>query len=570
MLPLVLFLSLRPSPLPSVAYIEAIQLHKWISRIVVLAGFLHSLAYLAHFVNSKRLDKLFRIKNFLGLIILIFMLTMAIASLKPIRRRFYRLFYYLHYPLAWLVVGLTIIHARPSVYILAFWCFALLIGQIVFRVVTSYKVEDGVSVYQISQTLKLVILPRNVLPNYFTMGSHVRLSRPLTRVSAWINPTHPYTIASLPEDSEVRLLVREPSQKPKFAISSNEKLSITGPYPSVAADIYAHAQKVLVFAGGSGLSYGASVYRGLERKGVEVKLVWMVRNRSEITALGLLEVSHADVYITSGGVRSRYSRNNANSNGRGNTDTDNASEGLVGNGDVFVDELELDELLEDEDENVLDYFEDDQTTVSGYPLHKQNDNNNSNSSSNSNSKMNRNTSSNATLAYDEEDGEEEEEEDIIMNGNNGGSSSSSQSATLMRSVSTGGNSTLIGSSSGDLLGGYADSGSSTSVNKLFSSQDNHQLQEGKKHNHKKNNLLKDIKIFKGRPDFRLIANEYFGLGVGGMDSDVSQGNAIGSNSGAAGSGSWVIACGPEGLVSQAHKWSQKYPNVEFFGEKYVL
>lgn len=144
-------------------------------------------------------------------------------------------------------------------------------AQIAYRFFAQTLVSN-VKVVQVAPTLMLVTLPRRSMPTYFSMGSHIRVSLPLSNFRAWINPTHPYTVASLPEDSEVRLLVREA----KFKINYGSKLSITGPYPSVASDIFAKANRVLIVAGGSGLSYGASVYRGLEERGVSVKLIWMV------------------------------------------------------------------------------------------------------------------------------------------------------------------------------------------------------------------------------------------------------------------------------------------------------
>lgn len=223
------------------------------------------------------------------------MITVAITSLKPLRRRFYRLFYYVHYASAWAITILIIIHARPGVVSLAFWTIIILIAQIVYRVFSQTTIESA-EVAQISPTLKLVTLPRRIMPEYFPTSSHVRVSLPIRNPKAWLNPTHPYSIASLPSDLEVRLLVREST----FAIESGTKLSVTGPFSAVDSEVYANTEQTLIIAGGSGLSFAAPLYRWLEQKGGNVKLVWLVRRKSEVTALGLLEVEKADVYITNG------------------------------------------------------------------------------------------------------------------------------------------------------------------------------------------------------------------------------------------------------------------------------
>lgn len=51
-LPTVLFLTLRPSPLPHTLYLALIPIHKWLSRLIFLQGILHSLLYFIYFVTQ--------------------------------------------------------------------------------------------------------------------------------------------------------------------------------------------------------------------------------------------------------------------------------------------------------------------------------------------------------------------------------------------------------------------------------------------------------------------------------------------------------------------------------------
>lgn len=246
-----------------------------------------------YFIREHKFSHTFKFDNFLGVIILILMLTIGITSLKPVRRRFYGFFYYIHYPFAWLTVILGCIHARPGVSLLTFWCVLVLVSQIVYRIMNSKRVQ--IEEQSITPTLKLITLPRSVMPDYFLIGSHVRLSKPLKSPLTWVTPSHPYTIASHPSDDSVKLLVREF----KYQLVNSEYCSLTGPFPTVKASLFNSAKKVLIFSGGSGLSFGAAVYRGLQiNASAEVKLIWMIKSKAEIAALELLEIDAADVFVT--------------------------------------------------------------------------------------------------------------------------------------------------------------------------------------------------------------------------------------------------------------------------------
>lgn len=331
MLPVVLFLALRPSPLPNTWYLQTLHLHKWVSRLVVLVGLVHGGSYFTYFVQNDKIAKVFKFDNFLGVSALFLMIIMGISSLKPVRRRFYSVFYYIHYPFAWLVIILGCFHARPGVSLLTFWCVAVLLSQILYRVVTSQSTQF--EEHRITSSLKVLTLPRALLPDFFYIGSHIRLSRPLISPLAWITPSHPYTIASHPSEDSVRLLVREGS----FKLKDQLQYSLSGPFPTVSTALF-KAKRVLIFAGGTGLSFGAAVYHGL-RINAEVKLVWMTKHKTEVAALELLDIHEASVYVT----------------GRLNA----TMQGLAGEGTDDYD-LELEDLLKENDE--IDTFDTEYST----------------------------------------------------------------------------------------------------------------------------------------------------------------------------------------------------------------
>lgn len=308
LLPLTFFLSLRPSPLPNTYYINLLFLHKWVSRSVVVLAGVHGVCYLTYFIQAGKIGKTFKLLNLLGVIALLGFIVVGVTSLKPIRKKAYRLFYGLHYPLSIACLLLGAIHARPGVLMLLTWCVFILTGQIFYRVFTSQRVY--LSIEHISSGLLCITLPRPVLPDYFDIGSHIRLSAgSLWHPKSWISPTHPYTIASLPSDEDVKLLIR----RGKLFDSGSEQFTLSGPFSSKTSHTIFKEEtthkNVVVFAGGSGLSFAAPIVRRLASEDNTVKLVWLIRDRSDYPALQALQLSDmkdVSVYITGSSNKSNY------------------------------------------------------------------------------------------------------------------------------------------------------------------------------------------------------------------------------------------------------------------------
>jgi NAD(P)H-flavin reductase len=115
----------------------------------------------------------------------------------------------------------------------------------------------------------------------------------VTRV---IEPTHPFTVASLSSDDHIKLVVRA-SKLPLF---DGNYFIVSGPYASQASLDFPNmrSRKTLVIAGGSGISLGAPIARSCLERGEQVRLLWVTRERSDIRLLKLLDIESAVVYIT--------------------------------------------------------------------------------------------------------------------------------------------------------------------------------------------------------------------------------------------------------------------------------
>lgn len=319
LLPLTFFLTLRPSPLPNTYYINLLFIHKWVSRSVVIIGFLHGILYLIYFIQSQKFYKVYKLLNFLGVIASVGFLVIGISSLRPIRRRWYRVFYGLHYPLSIVCLVLGAIHARPGVNMLVLWCGFIILGQLLYRLFTSQNIYLT-SIEHVSPTLIGIKLPRAVIPDYFDIGSHIRLSKgSLWDPRNWLlRPTHPYTIASIPQDEEqIKLLIRKNDEKNTLTASNRGKYTLLGPFPSKGMELLfdENFQKnVAIFAGGSGISFAAPIIRQLamQNSNNQIKLVWIIKDRSDYPALEFLDLKQfikfgsISVYITGSNSNNNY------------------------------------------------------------------------------------------------------------------------------------------------------------------------------------------------------------------------------------------------------------------------
>ncbi|QLQ81172.1 hypothetical protein HG537_0E05270 [Torulaspora globosa] len=319
LMPPLLFLTLRPSPLPETLFLALIPIHKWISRVVVVESLLHSLLY-TWFMARKHAFwvKIQKPANIYGVIAMFLFLLIGFTSVQMVRRRRFRLFYSVHYISTWLSVVLIHFHARPGVPYYTLLNGIILAGQIFYRI--SHTRTAKISVISISDSLTLVEFPREALSSKQILPSgHVRISvcekNWLKRLFEQLVPLqHPYTIASLPTDETVKLIVRNG----KFPLTSNKLYYITGafeprftfmknprarstsliPWPRpnpfhIASRSLLHsplnydiaARRVLMCVGGSAISFALPLLRILNFNGVNVKLMWVVRNLKDLKVL---------------------------------------------------------------------------------------------------------------------------------------------------------------------------------------------------------------------------------------------------------------------------------------------
>lgn len=284
-----IFLSFKPAVLPRTYSIPLTQIHKWVGRTAVLFAFLHGVFYTAIYISRGVFGRLFRPMNLAGIFACFGFCVIGLTSIKPVRRRAYKLFYTIHVIFVWLSFFAIFYHASPNAYLMVIFAIGLLVGQIWSRLASTKTVQ--VKVQHITSTFNLVTVDRSALPATFEIGSHLRLSMPLHLPKTWLEPSHPYTIASLPEDDEIHLVVR----RTRFELQSRE-YAIAGPFHA-PLDISEFA-RVIVIAGGSGFALLPPITRRASQLGIEAKAVWVVKTDAETSVLDHLPVDKCSVYIT--------------------------------------------------------------------------------------------------------------------------------------------------------------------------------------------------------------------------------------------------------------------------------
>lgn len=359
LLPITLFMTLKPSPLPNTLYLNLLPFHKWLSRSLVLFSLLHSILYFLYFAKYHVWkQRLFRLDNFLGILALALLSIIALSSLPSIRRLHYRFFYILHYISTWPLLITLHIHSRYKITKYTFLCLAILLYQIGYRFLHTSTVKPSIT--NISPNLTLLEFPISQLAKQPVLpASHIRLvlksKNIFKRVFYLIVPlTHPFTLLNLPGQNTARLLIRTgnfpllanheyyvtgvyepvinfisttknygmPTRFPLFFHSSEN--SIRNPFQVSSAHLrssplhfFVDARRVLIFVGGSAISFGLPLLSVLNFNGVMVRLVWCVRDYRDVKILNYLKIHYyqgLEIFISGKSQRSNSNNNNNNNN----------------------------------------------------------------------------------------------------------------------------------------------------------------------------------------------------------------------------------------------------------------
>ncbi|AGO13263.1 AaceriAFR116Wp [[Ashbya] aceris (nom. inval.)] len=298
-----IFLTLRPNYILSqYTYMQLLPLHMWLARSISAFGVFHGLAFIVKWQLDNEVSlasKLFNFWNFVGLIVWVLLIMLLVLSTGIIRRRSYRSFYMAHQITGFAMCFLVPLHARPGVSLPYLIVVVLLLGlhaisRLSFCIPST--VAHKLSNYQKGSQLVRIKLSRNVMPEYFTPGSHIRVS-PYRRSNPlyWLVPSHPFSVASLPGDEHVDLILREHGH---FKFEVGPHYSILNNYEGISASQLSFANRVAIVVGGTGISLGLPLFRYFkENTDIEyLKMVWTVKSYADLHALDDFE--GIDIFVT--------------------------------------------------------------------------------------------------------------------------------------------------------------------------------------------------------------------------------------------------------------------------------
>ncbi|CCH57922.1 hypothetical protein TBLA_0A01220 [Henningerozyma blattae CBS 6284] len=313
-----LLITLRSNILLKVSkfnYTDMIPLHKWLSRFIFITMFVHSLVYMVVWhIDDIVVKKMFKNKyNLVGFIIFVIFCVLFPLSIRFLRRKYYKLFYMMHHLTLIAFIFLTPYHARPSVLVPYFYFDIAILAIIVIQKLFYSRVKTIIKKVDIpGSNLKLIKLPKFTIfglnNTNFAPASHLRISPyHILNPLFWMLPTHPFSIASLPGDDTIDLIVKENSNgkipmMKSLKLKENKRFTITKHFESaVPVSCLNNCENLLIIVGGSGIGYGLPIYRYFQdqnmkmengdgnRKIKNIRLYWVISNHNDLKVLKYVE-----------------------------------------------------------------------------------------------------------------------------------------------------------------------------------------------------------------------------------------------------------------------------------------
>lgn len=299
LVPLDVILAFRPALFGGSGYLEHIPFHKWLLRIILFGTTIHGLGFFVKWLIEHRFwDRFFDIYNVLGEIPTFLAVLLAVVLARPIRAKVYGFFYIWHNATVVSFATMIIVHARPGVTDIAILTIVLCGVQVYLRVSRTYRLPKITIVDKDQLALRVLKLTKPThYPAEWSAGSHLRLTTKMASFTYWLLPSHPYTIALLPLDDSVVLVVKKTF---RFQVFSSVDYTITLPYMSLPPPFFKTAENVHILCGGSGISMGVPLYRYFStNSSVVANLTWCISNKEDDYVLDELTVPKAmDIYVT--------------------------------------------------------------------------------------------------------------------------------------------------------------------------------------------------------------------------------------------------------------------------------
>ena len=240
-------------------------------------------------------------------VVIPFFVTHGVLTMSYIRRNFFEVFYYAHHLFMALFLT-TIWHANSAWYYLlpglALWFLDRILrtwnayGSVKVLKCEALSTTDGGDVTMLSYVLKPLGFPSRdpdvgYAPLAMSMGQYAFINIPEISGAEW----HPFSLSSAPGDASTTQHIKAMgpgtwTNKLHALVASSSgteglTLSVEGPYGSPFT--VKGYRKILLVAGGIGITAGHSIFRGLMKQATSlpaeltsVELVWIVRDSDMI------------------------------------------------------------------------------------------------------------------------------------------------------------------------------------------------------------------------------------------------------------------------------------------------
>lgn len=302
LVPLDIILAARPAYIPLDNYINTIFLHKWTSRLIVILGIIHSIGFCIFYAHAGTLQKIVSFYNIFGVVAFIFS-CIIFGFWKPVRNFVYKLFYVLHTLFMISFIVLITWHARPGVGAISVINLILLIVHYTLKYLQAKDITFNEIIENPNSNLKIIKFPKQIIPEDYLPGSHLRIGCSKWSPGFLVFPTHPYTIASTRSRDNLASLVVKST---RFQIEPFETYSMQ-PYfkSSLSKNFFDTAENVTIICGGSGVSFGLSLYEFFTHKlkanptdELHVKFIWITRREDDLYILKELGIVGLEVFVT--------------------------------------------------------------------------------------------------------------------------------------------------------------------------------------------------------------------------------------------------------------------------------
>ncbi|KAL7555583.1 hypothetical protein ACA910_016191 [Epithemia clementina (nom. ined.)] len=291
-----------------VPFDRALMFHKISGYIAIIAGVLHGFAYLVDNPSKsasvhQKISTLFEgSMNRSGTMLLLFLLTMFVTSLRAVRAFLYELFYFIHLTSLIGIGGCAAFHTGPMVPL--FVLFTTIVDLMIRKIyMSSYRYPKEASLSIISDSVVEVCF-KKVRGFDYNPGQSVYIVVPEISMFEW----HPFSMCSSPHDPYVTLYIRVAgnwtSALHKLAQKKSEvEIGLEGPYGNFGVDLANNKQyKTVMFVGGGiGLTPLQSLCSHLllehkrgNRLMKKVKFIWIERDPHLVLQTNILDTSEGN------------------------------------------------------------------------------------------------------------------------------------------------------------------------------------------------------------------------------------------------------------------------------------